>query len=81
MDPLIDKDSQLLEIKPDISQIHAGDIISFEMDSMIVVHEVVETGYDSIGWYAITQGIHNKEIDSGLRRANDIKGVVVGVLY
>jgi hypothetical protein len=79
MDPLIDKDSELIEIKPDISQIHAGDIISFEMGGMIVVHEVVETGYDSEGWYAITKGINNKQIDPGLRREPQIKGVVIGI--
>ena len=81
MDPLIDKDSDLIEIKPDIKKIHAGDIISFEMAGSIIVHEVIETGYDESGWYSITKGYNNKNADPGKRREQDIKGVVVGVLY
>ncbi len=83
MDPLIDSSSELIEIKPQISQIHAGDIISYEMDgnNNIVVHEVIETGYDSEGWYAVTKGYNNNEIDPEKVRAENVRGVVVGILY
>ena len=81
MDPLIDKDSELIEIHTDASNIHAGDIISFEASGNIIVHEVVETGYDNDGWYAITKGYNNNKVDPGKVRAGNLKGVVVGILY
>ena len=41
------------------------------------VHRIVKIGYDNEGWYAITKGDNIKENDGGVRRFEDIKGVLI----
>lgn len=81
MMPLINENSnsiRIVPVKPE--QIHVGDIITFEQDNILVVHRVVETGYDAEGWYAITKGDNTAESD-GRIRFWQIKYITIGILY
>ena len=83
MDPLIDEDSIGLEIIP-ISEedIHAGDVAAYQLGKdLIGGHRVVSTGIDDSGWYAILKGDNSKECDTEKVRFEQIKYVLVGVLY
>lgn len=44
------------------------------------MHRVVEIGEDEQGWFAITKGDNNEEVDPGKRRFQDIKRITVGVI-
>lgn len=84
MDPLIDSDSNGIEIKPtSSSQVQVGDIISYASPYVegLVIHRVVEVGYDSNGWYAVVKGDNNDSADPGKVRFNQVNGVLVGVIY
>jgi len=84
MDPVLDKGTDAIEIVPTSpSQIQPGDIIAYK-SSIInaeVVHRVVETGYDEYGWYAILKGDNNAQKDPEKVRFNQIKRVVVALIY
>ena len=47
----------------------------------MIIHRVIETGYDEQGWFAVTKGDNLKEKDPEKVRFNQIVGLVVGVLY
>ncbi len=82
MEPVLNADSVSLELAPqDTSFIDKGDIISFRQDSKFIIHRVILTGHDNLGWFAVTKGDNNKEPDPYKVRFKDIKGVVVGILY
>lgn len=81
MEPVLDKNSNALQIVPkDISDIHTGDIISYETSQGTIIHRVVELGFDG-EWYAITKGDNNSEKDSEKVRFSQIKKIVIGVVY
>ena len=82
MDPLLDEGYNGLEFVPKtVEKIHLGDVISFEYGGNIIIHRVVEIGEDVEGWYALTKGDNLEELDYGKRRFEDIKGVLVGVIF
>jgi hypothetical protein len=82
MDPTFDETANSIEIIPQtISDIHDGDIIAFAYKGNLIVHRVIESGYDEEGWYAITAGDNTQTPDAGKRRFEDIKYVTVGILY
>lgn len=82
MDPVIDKNSNSIELKPKKpSDLQTGDIISFKTDYGTIIHRIVQIGNDPEGWYAVTKGDNNKNPDPYKVRFNQIKGVVVAVLY
>ncbi|MBD3249627.1 signal peptidase I [Candidatus Woesearchaeota archaeon] len=82
MEPVLNADSVSLELKPqDTSFINKGDIISFRQGSKVIIHRVVLTGQDKLGWFCVTKGDNNKEPDPYKVRFDDVKGVVVGILY
>lgn len=82
MEPILSKNSHTIEAFPVIENLKTGDIISFYEPSVstIVVHMIIETGYDEQGWYAKTSGYNNVYVDPWKVRFENIKGVVVGVL-
>jgi hypothetical protein len=84
MDPVFDKGNfalQIIPTKPE--QIKPGDIISFSTKyaSGIIIHRVIETGYDEEGWYAITKGDNNPSRDPGVVRFQDVKKQLIGIIY
>lgn len=84
MDPVIDSTSKAIEIMPEYEQdIHPGDIVSYQPDynTGLVTHRVVEIGYDSLGWYAILKGDNNENADPAKVRFNQIKRILVAIIY
>jgi signal peptidase I len=62
------------------SQIQIGDIITFEKDSDLIIHRVIDKGTDEQGIYFITKGDSNNTTD-GKIRFEEIKYVTIGLLY
>jgi signal peptidase I len=84
MDPVIDSSSNAIEIVPkDKNDIHIGDIVAYKSKyhDGIITHRVVDIGYDSKGWYARLKGDNNERIDPGKVRFEQIKRVVVAIIY
>jgi len=84
MDPLIDQNSNAIEIIPkSYKELNVGDIISYEKEDVqgIIIHRIIQTGFDEEGWFAVTKGDNLKTQDPFKIRFNNIKRVVVGILY
>jgi hypothetical protein len=84
MDPVIDEGANAIQIVPtDRSQIHVGDIVSYESDYAegIIIHRVIEIGYDEKGWYCIMKGDNNPNNDPGKVRFSQIRRVVIAIIY
>lgn len=84
MDPVIDKGANAIEVIPKSpDQITVGDIIAYESQFApgTIIHRVVETGTDSDGWYCFVKGDNLPTQDPGKIRFNQVKRVVVAVLY
>lgn len=84
MDPVIDSESSAIEIIPKSEEdIHLGDIVAYKSNykSGTVTHRIVEIGNDSFGWYARLKGDNNDRIDPGKVRFEQIKRVVVAIIY
>jgi len=82
MDPVLDKESKVLSLKPTSSnQIFVGDIISYKerFGDRIIIHRVVEIGNDG-SWYAVTKG-DNNAISDGKIRWDQVRSVLVGIIY
>jgi hypothetical protein len=84
MDPVIDLGANAIEVVPKSpGQIQVGDIVSYESKyaSGTIIHRVVEVGQDSEGWFAIMKGDNNPTPDPGRIRFEQIRRVVIGILY
>jgi signal peptidase I len=84
MDPLFDKGANLIEKIPQTKEdIELGDIISFSTTKRPygIVHRVIKIGNDCDGWYVITKGDNNATDDGEKIRFNQIKGIVVAIIY
>lgn len=67
----------------DVNQIYVGDIIAFQSEknsNELIVHRVIEIGYDSEGWYCITKG-DNNPIDDGKIREWQVKFKTIMIIY
>jgi hypothetical protein len=81
MDPLLDEDSNGIEIVPKREDdIKVGDIVTYEQDGLLIVHRVIEIGEDEYGKYFIVKGDNNKEADAKIR-FNQIRYITIGILY
>lgn len=82
MDPTFDIKANGIEVKPkSTADISVGDVISYNTDEGIIVHRVVEINRDDEGWYAIAQGDNEVLHNFAKIRFEQIKGVVVAVIY
>ena len=84
MDPVLDKDTNAIEIIPkNYRMIKPGDIVSYEISEVegTIIHRVVKTDFDEEGWYAITKGDNLKKPDPYKIRFDNIKRVVVAIIY
>lgn len=84
MDGFLDENATGIEIVPKSEMdIEIGDVISYkaEWNDGLVAHRVIDVGYDADGWYAIAKGDNVSFADPGKIRFNQIKYVLVGVLY
>lgn len=84
MDPVLNKDANGLEIKPDSeNDIAVGDIISYtsEFADGLIIHRVIAQGYDDSGWYVYVKGDNLNSPDPGKIRFSQIHGVLIGIIY
>lgn len=82
--PLLDKGANGIQIVPESpDQIELGDVVSYESNYYegIIIHRVVKIDQDEEGWYCIVKGDSNDYRDPGKIRFNQIKRVLVGVIY
>jgi hypothetical protein len=84
MDPVFDAGTNAIEVVPTSTKdIHIGDIVSYESEyaSGTIIHRVVEIDNDSDGWYCRLKGDNIDQTDPGKVRFNQIKRVVVALIY
>ncbi len=84
MDPLIDSQSNAIEVIPQSEKdIQVGDIVAYESKyaTGVITHRVVEIGSDDDGWYARIKGDNNDRVDPGKVRFGQIRRVVVAIIY
>jgi len=87
MTPFFDEGSNAIQIIPESpDQIEKGDIISYESlreetKGIIIIHRVIEKGIDEDGVYFIAKGDNNPQPDPEKIRFNQIKRVLVGIIY
>lgn len=84
MKPTFDSEANAIEIVPESpEEIHVGDIASYysNLANTVIIHRVVETGYDEHGWYAYFEGDALNERDPEKVRFNQIKRVVVMMIF
>jgi signal peptidase I len=82
MDPFLDEKSHAIEIMPENPEdVNVGDIISYTTKQGIIIHRVIDTGFDEKGFFYVVKGDNNKQVDLYQVRFENIKGVVVAVIY
>jgi len=84
MDPVIDEKANAIEIIPkSTDDIHVGDIISYKSEYAdgTIIHRVIKTNSDEEGWYCIVKGDNNQNPDPGKIRFNQIKRVLIAIIY
>jgi hypothetical protein len=84
MAPLLDSTANTLHIVPKgPDEIKVGDIISYYVskDSEPLLHRVIFIGQDEAGWYAIAKGDANDAADPGRIRFDQVRAVLVGIIY
>ncbi|HME87559.1 MAG TPA: signal peptidase I [Candidatus Nanoarchaeia archaeon] len=84
MDPFLDDGSNGIEITPQSAEeIHIGDIISYQSTRSdgIIIHRVIKIDADENGTYFTVKGDNNSLQDPERVRFNQIKGILVGIIY
>jgi hypothetical protein len=82
--PLLNNNSNTIEVSPrSLEDIHLGDIIVYYSTNSheLIVHRVVSQGIDDQGWFVITKGDNNFVPDDERIRYDQIKSIVVGIIY
>jgi signal peptidase I len=83
MDPVLDENTHGIEIKPQEDQLRIGDIISYESTrhNVVIVHRITSINEDKLGTYYTVKGDNNATEDQERIRFNQIRGVVVALIY
>lgn len=84
MDPLLDANANSIELKPQSEkELKVGDIIAYKADFVdgVIIHRIVKIDSDEKGWYVVVKGDNNPHPDPQKVRFDQIKGVLVGVIY
>ncbi len=84
MDPVLDDTTTGIELVPKSpDDIHVGDVVSYYSSSInaTVIHRVIATGTDNLGWYAKFKGDNNELEDPGRIRFNQVRRVLIAVIY
>nr|MCK4930099.1 signal peptidase I [Nanoarchaeota archaeon] len=84
MDPVIDEGAHAIEVIPTSEdQIQVGDIVAYESEYAegTIIHRVVYKGEDEQGTYFVLKGDNNPTSDPGKVRFEQIKRVVVAIIY
>ncbi len=85
MVPVLDKGANAIQVKPKpgCADVGVGDIVSYtsEYAEGTIIHRVIATGKDSEGRYFVVKGDNNPEPDPGVVRCEQIKRVLVAIIY
>ncbi len=82
MDPLLDKGANGIEVKPlSENDISIGDIVAYNDGYNSIIHRVIAKGKDEEGTYFMIKGDNSTISDPDLVRFDQIKYVLIGVLY
>ena len=84
MDPVIDAEAHAIQIIPaSEDEVHTGDIAAYESEYAegTIIHRVVYKGTDEQGTYFLMKGDNNPFNDPGRIRFNQIRRVVVAIIY
>jgi hypothetical protein len=84
MNPVLSEKANAIEVVPKSSDdVQEGDIVAYKSRYAdgIIIHRVIKKGADQLGTYYIVKGDNNPKADPGLVRFEDIKSVVVGIIY
>ncbi|MGV8169102.1 MAG: hypothetical protein ACP5N3_03530 [Candidatus Nanoarchaeia archaeon] len=81
--PVLGSDATGIQIIPEKeSELYPGDVISYRLESgTIVIHRILEIGYDEQGWYAVTKGDNNPLKDGDKVRFHQVERVLIGIIY
>jgi hypothetical protein len=83
MDPVLDEDTHGIEIKPREQDLNVGDIISYysPQHDTTIVHRIKAISQDEQGTYYTLKGDNNPAEDQEKVRFDQIRGVVVALVY
>lgn len=82
MRPFLDTGANAIHLEPRYpEELQSGDIISYRIAGITVIHRILATGYDERGWYAITKGDANPSSDPFKVRFDQIERVLVAIIY
>ena len=84
MDPVLSEKASAIEIVPkSADDVNEGDIVAYKSAYAdgIIIHRVIKKSTDQLGTYFIVKGDNNPTADPGKVRFEDIKSVVVGIIY
>ena len=82
MAPFLDTGANAIHLAPRYpEELQAGDIISYRIAGITIIHRIIATGYDDRGWYAITKGDANPSSDPFKVRFDQIERVLVAIIY
>jgi len=84
MDPVLSEKANAIEVVPTSEdEVNEGDIVAYQSDYSdgIIIHRVIKKGQDQLGAYFIVKGDNNPAADPGKVRFEQIRSVVVGIIY
>lgn len=82
MEPILHAGANAIEVVPEsMDDIQVGDIVSYRHDDGWIIHRVVHKGEDERGPYLIMKGDNLPTSDPGRVRFDQVKSVVVAVIY
>jgi len=84
MDPFLDKGANAIHIVPqDEDELQVGDVVAYEpsFTDSTVIHRIIEIGEDEDGKYFIMKGDNNSQADPGKVRFDQIRRVLVAIIY
>lgn len=83
MIPLFNENANGIEVIPEENEIKIGDVIAYDSNILnrIVIHRVVDIGEDVNGKYYLVKGDNNDKIDPEKVRFEQIKYLLIGIIY
>lgn len=80
--PTLNQDSTALMIPPKSdNDIREGDIVVYESEDGLIVHRILRVSKDEKGWFATAKGDNAPEADKEKIRREQIRYIVIGILY
>lgn len=83
MDPILDEDSNAIEVQAVCDRLKVGDIVVYKSNLYgdHIVHRVYSIDSDDIGLFFRLKGDNNPALDPEKVRCDQIKYQVIGILY